>query len=74
MVGKVLQPLPGKRRKADGEQDEKPQCQPPKPDLFLFQVAGLRLMPGRLVFVWHKFRPVRCGQGRAVDFTRVLES
>src|SRR5438552_3360985 len=51
-----------------------PQCLPPQWDLFLFQVARLSLMPGRLVFVWHKFRPVRCGQGRAVDFTRVLES
>src|SRR5439155_21058789 len=33
-----------------------------------------RLMPGRRVFVCGKFRRVRCGQGRAVDFTRVLES
>jgi len=59
---KVLAAAPRQAPKADGEQNEKPQCQPPKPDLFLFQVAGLRLMPGRLVFVWHKFRPVRCGR------------
>src|SRR5207249_11944581 len=68
MVGKVLQPLPGKRRKADGEQNEKPQCQPPKPDLFLFQVARLSLMPGLLVLVWHKFRPVPCGRGKSSGF------
>ena len=57
VVGKILQPFPGKRGQSGGQQDQKSESKPPQPGFFLFQISGGSGRAFGLIFVFrHNYR------------------
>src|SRR3984893_2150757 len=56
VIGKVLQPFPGKRGQTSSQQDEKREGEPPQPGFFFFQISWSAPRAFGLIFFVHNCR------------------